>query len=765
MYHQRLSRRRLCVLFALLIGALLQTGSFRATVPAVSAAGPTLANPILFVTQMPVPADFTTIGSVFGNHRASLESAGRGGDLWIRYRDGTLKNLTAAAKYGSSDPTGFQGANAIAVRDPSVYWDGTTALFSMVVGAPAQSGQIRDYYWQIYEISGLDQTQTPVISKVPHQPANFNNVSPIYGTDDRIIFTSDRPRNGARHLYPQLDEYELAPTNSGLWSLDPASGDLFQLDHAPSGDFTPIIDSFGRVIFTRWDHLQRDQEADIDADAVAQGQPPGYGTFNYADETAAATYQFNSRVEVFPEPRPGRDDLLAGTNMVGHTFNFFFPWQTNEDGGEAETLNHVGRQEFDIYADRSFDDDPNLSYLAPPNGQVNQYSLRADGGLLQIKEDPLTPGRYYSTYAREFGTHAAGQILTISGAPTLNGDQVALTSITHPETASASDTPTANHSGLYRDSLPLSDGTLIAAHTAETRTDTNTGTNTNPGSRYDFRLKILTPSANGYRVAGQPLTAGILKTISYWDPYQKITYTGPMWELNPVEVRARARPARRTATLPAPEQAVFASAGVDPALFKAYLAQQNLAVVVSRNVTTRDDGERQQPFNLRVPGGSAQTIGAPGKIYDVAYMQFFQADQLRGAGLYTSSATPREGRRVLAQPLHDPAAQSLNSVPPAAPASSVAIAGDGSMAAFVPARRAMTWQLTDRAGVPVVRERLWVTFQPGEVRVCASCHGVNQHDQAGHAPPANPPKAFEQLLRLWKLQQTGLKVYLPMARR
>jgi hypothetical protein len=51
------------------------------------------------------------------------------------------------------------------------------------------------------------------------------------------------------------------------------------------------------------------------------------------------------------------------------------------------------------------------------------------------------------------------------------------------------------------------------------------------------------------------------------------------------------------------------------------------------------------------------------------------------------------------------------------------------------------------------------------VRVCASCHGVNQKDQAGHAPPVNPAEAFEELLRLWKLEQTGLKVYLPMTGR
>src|SRR5256885_7360872 len=50
----------------------------------------------------------------------------------------------------------------------------------------------------------------------------------------------------AAHLYPQLDEYNNVPSNSGLWSLNPTNGDLFQLDHSPSGDFHPFVDSFGR---------------------------------------------------------------------------------------------------------------------------------------------------------------------------------------------------------------------------------------------------------------------------------------------------------------------------------------------------------------------------------------------------------------------------------------------------------------------------------------------------------------------------------------
>jgi hypothetical protein len=85
--------------------------------------------------------------------------------------------------------------------------------------------------------------------------------------------------------------------------------------------------------------------------------------------------------------------------------------------------------------------------------------------------------------------------------------------------------------------------------------------------------------------------------------------------------------------------------------------------------------------------------------------------------------------------------------------SSVDVAKDGSVAALVPARRAMTWQTTNGSGTPVVRERYWLTFQPGEVRVCNSCHGVNTKDQLGRAAPQNSPEALRVLLRAWKAEQ------------
>jgi hypothetical protein len=87
---------------------------------------------------------------------------------------------------------------------------------------------------------------------------------------------------------------------------------------------------------------------------------------------------------------------------------------------------------------------------------------------------------------------------------------------------------------------------------------------------------------------------------------------------------------------------------------------------------------------------------------------------------------------------------------PNGPVGSTALGADGSMAAFVPATRALSWQLTDAAGEAIVRERYWLTFQPGEIRVCASCHGTNSSDQASQPEPSNTPQALVDLLRHWQ---------------
>ncbi|HEY3860651.1 MAG TPA: hypothetical protein VGO59_02080 [Verrucomicrobiae bacterium] len=705
----------------------------------LAAAGP--ANPILFVTQVRIPADFTSIGSTFGNQLPTLDACGRGGDLYIRYANGTVKNLTRAAGYGR---WGAQDTNGIAVRQPCVHWSGQKAVFSMVVGAPTrQFDYTSNPVWQLYEITNFtNPNATPVIIKVPSQPANFNNIAPIYGSDDRIIFTSDMPRNGQPQLYPQLDEYEEAPTVTGLWSLQPANGDLFMINHTPSGAFTPIIDSAGRIIFNRWDHLQRDQQADTD---FIEGTAV-YGCFNWSSEASNSVPTTNV-TEIYPEPRSERSDLLAGTGLFGNEFNQFFPWAINQDGTGEETLNHVGRHELGgSYASASFTNDPNIQDLYYFGDNYNTNTI---DNFLMAREDPNVPGLFYGIDAPEFATHSGGQIVSITGAANLNAFYMRVNYLTPRSTHFYADSPSeipADFTGFYRNPMMTADGFMIASHTSYGLAETDGGDSDYPATGYDFRLKILVMS-NGYYVPSTPLTSGLTNNASYWSPDERVTQTNILWEFDPVEVVARARPVPYSVPIPGPELAAFAEAGVDVAAFQNYLRAHELALIVSRDVTTRDHADRQQPFNLRIDGTTHQTAGASGKIYDVAWLQLFQADQLRGLN-YGDPESPHQGRRVIAQYLHEPAVN--NPTNAGSPIASIQLGADGSSAAFVPARRAVTWQLADTNGTGVVRERYWLTFASGEIRSCTSCHGINEGDQAGHPAPTNTPSALVRLLNYWK---------------
>lgn len=664
---------------------------------------------ILFVTQVPTQGDvFAGRASTFANHLTAMSSVPRGGDLMIRYPNGTLRNLTREAGFGVD---GLQGANAIAVREPTVHWDGTKAIFSMLVGGVATQYVHPTGKWQLFEVRNLAEGQVAVITKVPNQPTGYNNVSPLYASDDRIFFTSDRPRSGETHLYPQLDEYESTPTITGIYSLNPSSGALTILNHTPSGAFTPIIDSFGRVIFTRWDHLQRDQQA----------EGGSFGAHDYASETKGAA-KLSLQPETFPESRTGMTSAFGP--VAAFTYNLFTPWQMNQDGTEELTLNHVGRHELSFgFLTKSFTSDAALQDFSNTALIANKKFIRMDGGLFHVREDPRVPGTYYAISAREFGTLTTNQIVRFTGAPNLNAEQMTVVD------ASPADNDGSLPGGRFRNPLPMAGGQMVASYTASATVQ--------PGVQ--LRLHNLDTNSAGLFTAGTPLTPGIVKNVSWWTPDVKLSYSGALWELEPVEVRARQRPAASPASvLEAPEKSILSEERVDEAALRGWLTNNKLALIVTRNQTSRDRADRQQPFNLRVPAGTQTTSGS-GRVYDISHYQLFQGNQVRAYSL-------EDGRRVIAKPI----AGSINPPNASGPAGSVKIAADGSTAAFVPANRALTWQTTDSSGNAVVRERVWVTMQPGEIRTCNGCHGENSKNQANLDTPANKPEALRQLLRYWK---------------
>ncbi len=770
------------------------------------------ANPILFVTQVPMPEEVNTrkivdnymsCVSPFGNHLGGTAFAGRGGSLLVRFPANAVPalnhqvvDLLSVADW-SAIPGGKPAANTVAVRNPCVYWDKSKAIFSMVIGAPASGSDNTEFFWQLYEITLPTQAQLssnvkPVITKVANQPP-YNNIMPCYTPGTEVVFASDRPYNGQSHLR-QREEYLGLPTVSGLWKLDPAPGTLTLLHHSPSGAFSPTIDNAGRLIFVNWDHLSRDIEAvtdERDSDA-SYGEPApdtfggwyatGNGSGNFADETAGSAFTLGTafgtgpHLDFFPEPRNADKKTLSiewSNNINGVTTNIFMPWMVNLDGTNMETLNHVGVHEVAGGERRSFKTDNNLvdinAGVAPGYGGLTAHNAFAN--IMWMREDPLSPGTFYGSDCADLGSHGAGGIVKLSNAgANVNADSMTVSYITgsvtgaarpqglpivrvgmHITTPATPFSPLSNPETIYRTPLPCADGALVASTaTGIDQADWNRGTVTAPSTPWNFRLKSLKVSGTAM-VPDVTLTNGFTITTSYYVPgqAQPVTFTNvSAWELDPVEIVSRTAPTAATSSIDPIEAAAFTTANVHLPTFQHWLTVNKYALSVSRNVLLRDQHDRQQPFNLKNSWSGQQVTATAGTIYGVAWSQFLQADLRRGYKL--GGATPVEGRRVVATPMHDGFSEN---VPVAgAPAGAVKLGNDSSVAAIVPAGKALTWHLLDNdAGqTSQIKERFWVTFQPGEIRTCANCHGINTANQVGGGKPTNTPQALLDLLAFWK---------------
>lgn len=716
-------------------------------------------NPIVFVTSVPVVSMQGQLNA-FGNHGTSIVDSVPGGDLYIRYPNGTLKNLTESAGFGVKSGEIQQGKNPIAVRQPSVHWNGKKIIFSMLVGAPkGRFDRAAERRWQIYEASGLGEYEVLTIKRVPYQHSRYNNFSAVYGANDDIFFISDAPLYNMYHTYPQLDEYESTPSNSGIWKLDVKAKKVSMIQHAPSGSFDLHVDSFGRILFTKWDHLKRDQQADADRydggeykayDVLSESPDAKKTFFPEFDESGKLIADKNGVLyELFPEARSAKDPTKNPNESINN-LNQFFIWQINEDGSEEETINHAGRHEFGgSYMPPVFLDDPNLSELLPPysaNVKMRE-TFAGNAGIFQLKEDIDNPGTYMGTYASEFGRESAGRIIEFTLPPGKNPEEVVMTDYTNPTLGyypERANEKLPTMTGHYRNPLRLSDRSVLVSHTDEYRLNADDSNNTGTSRpRYIFQLKKLIPNPFGLdMIAGPPYTGKIIKHIRWWtDDIAPKEYLGPLNEVDAVELRSRPRPAPKLMAANPIEKSVLEEEGVNEEELKEWMLENKLALVVSRNVTMRDRSDVSQPFNLRIPGG-VKNIPAPGKVYDINRLQFFQ-------GELTRSYLKQSGRRVYSRPIRNtynhPEIEKFflgNG--------NVELAPDGSMAAFVPAGRALSWQLIDPDGKAVVRERVWVSFAPGEIRTCTSCHGINSSTHNNLPDPTNKPEALRNLIKSWK---------------
>jgi hypothetical protein len=148
------------------------------------------------------------------------------------------------------------------------------------------------------------------------------------------------------------------------------------------------------------------------------------------------------------------------------------------------------------------------------------------------------------------------------------------------------------------------------------------------------------------------------------------------------------------------EKAVSTEEGVNEQELRTWMIGNKLALIAIRNMAERDVGEQQQPFNLQVPNG-VSTKPTAEKSYDISHFQIFSGELIRGYGMLDL-----KGRCTLATPLRNteitPNLMAVNLFDNNAPVeSAIKIELDGSVAAFVPATRTLSWQSVAPDGEPM----------------------------------------------------------------
>ncbi len=149
------------------------------------------------------------------------------------YREGgrlvRLDLVTGEANTLLDDPQG-------GVRDPQVHYEGRKILFSYRPGGQA--------HYHLYEI-GADGTGLVQLTDGP-----YDDIEPAYLPSGRIVFCSSRCRR-----YVGCNPSPVA----ALYGCDAEGNDIRPLSAGPFTENTPWVLPDGRVAFTRWEYVDRNQ--------------------------------------------------------------------------------------------------------------------------------------------------------------------------------------------------------------------------------------------------------------------------------------------------------------------------------------------------------------------------------------------------------------------------------------------------------------------------------------------------------------------------
>ena len=215
--------------------------------------------PVAFIKR-PVPLD--DMGDeVHADLREPLLFMG-GGDVYLRsssVSDATITNLTRSVTGGVGDVKGLNAS-----------FDGTRLIFSLRLADPDPNDNTIPS-WNIYEYDLTTSTLRRVISDLSTAERG-NDLHPSYLPDGRIVFTSDRQKDGREMLltefkpsFSALDESENIPALV-LHVMDSNGANIRQISFNQSHDLYPqVLTGYdpGKIVFSRWDNAEDNGDFDL----------------------------------------------------------------------------------------------------------------------------------------------------------------------------------------------------------------------------------------------------------------------------------------------------------------------------------------------------------------------------------------------------------------------------------------------------------------------------------------------------------------------
>lgn len=220
-----------------------------------------------------------------------------------------------------------------AIRDPQVHYDGQKILFSYRRGGSS--------YFHLYEI-GIDGSGLTQLTEGP-----FDDIEPIYTPDGSILFCSTRCRR-----FVGCNPSPVAT----LYRCDVDGANIRELSPNPFTDNTPWMLPDGRVLFTRWEYVDRNQ---LSFHHLWTTNPDGTRQMVYFGNQYQGEHppvpRFSDVAMLDAKPIPGTQHVVASFSP-GHGRAEHSGWVTvvdptqGPDRPEAARRLHSQRQFRDPYA-------------------------------------------------------------------------------------------------------------------------------------------------------------------------------------------------------------------------------------------------------------------------------------------------------------------------------------------------------------------------------------------------------------------------------